>query len=365
MIYWYTLTPLDILMLRDAKPFSPQERAWASSVFPPNGHTIAGALSVLLNRKKENQFNLIGAFLCYNQSVLYLPRPLGFLKNIQLIPVDWDEKSPLHHVLSDPDKPRPLIKPSIHNGSDDEEDQLDLKFRQYLPYDVIQKYLQTGIINREDWLVKNIGEDKPWEEEVRSHNTMEKGTKQVKDADGYFVEKAIRLKTGWSLAIGIDQEIPNPVTLRLGGEGHRVVLQRCNILDKQWHDLQTKSNQNFEQGGKAIAYLVTAGVFERLHNNKATCKAWPWEWKLSCNNREGNLVSVATDKAVPISNRIQSTDNKSIPAPQVFAAPPGSQYYLNKPEPLYQARSDVPTKVQRWRKLGYSELLWINYQERN
>ncbi|MFN5658855.1 MAG: type III-B CRISPR module-associated Cmr3 family protein, partial [Pseudanabaena sp.] len=40
-MFWYKLTPLDVLMFRDAKPFSPQERAWAGSVFPPNNHAIA------------------------------------------------------------------------------------------------------------------------------------------------------------------------------------------------------------------------------------------------------------------------------------------------------------------------------------
>ncbi len=52
-MYWYKLTPLDVLMLRDAKPFSPQQRAWAGSVFPPNGHTLAGALRGLIGDKKD------------------------------------------------------------------------------------------------------------------------------------------------------------------------------------------------------------------------------------------------------------------------------------------------------------------------
>lgn len=30
-MFWYTLTPLDVLLLRDAKPFTPGERAWAGS----------------------------------------------------------------------------------------------------------------------------------------------------------------------------------------------------------------------------------------------------------------------------------------------------------------------------------------------
>ena len=45
---WYTITPLDVYVFKMLKPFTPGERAWAGSVFPPNGHTIAGALRKLL-----------------------------------------------------------------------------------------------------------------------------------------------------------------------------------------------------------------------------------------------------------------------------------------------------------------------------
>lgn len=95
------------------------------------------------------------------------------------------------------------------------------------------------------------------------------------------------------------------------------------------------------------------------------CRAWPWEWKLAhtvnSNQKAGNLVSVATDRAVPISCRLKSKENQSAPAPQVFAAPPGSMYYLNQPDQLFQDQSHAPEKVQRWRSLGYSELLWLSY----
>ena len=38
---WYTITPLDTVLFRDAKPFAPGERAWAGSVFPPPSQAIA------------------------------------------------------------------------------------------------------------------------------------------------------------------------------------------------------------------------------------------------------------------------------------------------------------------------------------
>jgi len=373
-MFWYTLTLLDLLLLRDAKPFTPGERAWAGSVFPPNGHTIVGALQGLLGK---NKFNIVGPFLCYENkgNSLYFPRPLGFVKSTPLVPLAWETQSHLHDaVLYDETQPCPLVKP-VNSTAEDEEDNLikrdisEVKFRQYLPYSVVKTYLETGKIEKDDWQV--IGgsyEDQPWTIETRSHNSIEAGTRQVKDADGYFVENAIRLHNGWSLAVGIDKNIETPTTLRLGGEGHRIILQRCDELGEQWTNLQQISQANFTSKTKSIAYLVTPGVFERNHKttiNNSLCRAYPWEWKLAHtankNQIPGDLVSVATEKPVPISCRFRDKDemNKSIPAPQVFAAPPGSLYYLNQPRSLFQ--NNEQTQVNKWRKLGYSELLWIPF----
>ena len=380
-MYWYKLTPLDILMLRDAKPFSPQERAWAGSIFPPNGHTIAGAFRGILGEKKD--FKIVGPFLCYQntENTLYLPRPLGFVKSVPLVPLTWETESYINNALWDKTQPCPLVRP--HNKKDDDDDDLvkgngvETKFRQYLPYCVVKKYLKTGKIDKNDWnIIKDSHEDKPWDEETRSHNSIEPGTKQVKDADGYFVEKAIRLHQNWSFAIGINHEITTPATIRLGGEGHRVIVESCPKLGEQWQELQNISRDNFQDDTKSIAYLVTPGVFERPHEDKQRgkvnlCRPYPWEWKL----KDGNFVSMSTDKAVPISCRIrEKQDNtksitKSIPAPQVFAAPPGSLYYLNKPQGLFQDNEKVhkngtneDNRVNNWRQLGYSEMLWIKYQ---
>ena len=378
---WYKLTPLDILMLRDAKPFSPQERAWAGSIFPPNGHTIAGAFRGILGEKKD--FKIVGPFLCYQntENTLYLPRPLGFVGSTQLVPLTWETESHINNALWDKTQPCPLVKP--HHKKDDDDDDLvkdngvETKFRQYLPYCVVKKYLETGKIDKNDWhIIKDSHEDKPWDEETRSHNSIEPGTKQVKDADGYFVEKAIRLHQNWSFAIGINHEIETPATIRLGGEGHRVMVESCPELGEQWQELKTISDGNFQANTQSIAYLVTPGVFERPHQNHPDhpekrinlCRPYPWEWKL----KDGIFVSMSTDKAVPISCRIrEKQDNtksitKSIPAPQVFAAPPGSLYYLNKPQGLFQDNeslaNDKKNRVNNWRQLGYSEMLWIQYQ---
>lgn len=367
-MYWYKLTPLDILMLRDAKPFSPQERAWAGSVFPPNGHAIAGALRGLLGEKKD--FRLTGPLLCrqnQGQNTLYFPRPLGFVKSTPLVPLVWEDKSHVHNALWDNNQPCPLVKPADAPRDDEEynsaKGQAD-DFRQYLPYEVVRDYLKTGKIKEKDWLVDSgRDEDKPWTIETRSHNTLEPGTRQVKDVDGYFVENAIRLRPHWSLAIGVDEQLPTPNTMRLGGEGHRTMIEYCPELTQQWAKIQGISQENFQSTHKSIAYLITPGVFERKHltrDNRFTslCRPYPWEWKLI----DGNFVTMSTDKPVPISCRIRSKDNPnhSIPAPQVFAAPPGSLYFLNQPQGLFQ--DDSQNRVNNWRRLGYSEMLWIKYK---
>jgi len=379
---WYTITPLDILLFRDAKPFTPGERAWASSTFPPNGHTIAGALRKLLGDKINLQ--ITGPFLCRDET-LYFSRPIGFVGSTPLVPLDWDEN---HHlkkqVLWDKQQPCPLVKPSDRNKEDERKDDEigNYKFRKYLPFTTVQNYLESGKINRGDWLTedKTKTEIKPWLVETRSHNAIQEGTRQVKDADGYFVENAIRLKEGWSLAIALNQAIETPAIIQLGGEGHRAILQRVEALDNQWQKLQDLSMKNFTKGqesfkegrkedGKSIAYLVTPGVFERRDSKDkrlSLCSAWPSEWKLAhavnSNQKIGPLVSVSTASALPISCRIREKDapEKSIPAPQVFAARPGSLYYLNQPQELFQEVTE--TKVNVWRQLGYSELFWINYK---
>lgn len=278
-MYWYTLTPLDVLLFRDAKPFTPGARAWSQSVFPPTGHAIAGALRGLLG--SSSQLKLIGPFLCHNSKTLYFPRPLGFVQKTPLAPLAWNPQSHLYQALmSDPCHPQPLVTLGMLTDDEDEDDDVipdsgtDGKYRQYLPYDVVRKYLETGQIDPQEWLVSFPHEDKPWTVETRTHNAIEVGTRQVKAADGYFVENAVRLHAGWSLAIALSLEIPTPATLRLGGEGHRAILQQCDRLGEQWKKLQDLSSANFDKKERSLAYLVTPGAFERKHDQKKSmCQA--------------------------------------------------------------------------------------------
>lgn len=407
---WYTITPLDVLMFRDAKPFSPGVRAWARGVFPPSGHTLAGAIRSLL--QTDAKVILRGPFLCREQpfhchrEMLYFPTPLGFDPTAEpapaeLTPLPWDTGHALGGLLqSDPERVQPMVQASwdLNRGGSKQ-----TRYSAYLPYPTIVHYLQTGRITPEQWQQAQLKETEspvPWQTETRSHNALEQGTRQVKDADGYFVENAVRLKDGWSLAVGIaplDKEqplsLPDRTVFQLGGEGHQALLERASVLDDQWQTLQTLSHQNFQQAGRAISYLITPGVFERCHGKrqsgqpheeKTLCRPYPWEWGLAQSEKKHPskvplLVSFATDKPLVINGRMhvssrhKNQDKINIPAPQVFAVQPGSQYYLEHPPPflgsdrwtygdvgLFQDSDQAPQPIRRWRELGYSELLWIH-----
>jgi len=370
-MYWYTLTPLDIWLFRDAKPFTPGERAWAGSVFPPNGHTIAGALRGLI--QSHHDLTLCGPFLCHNET-LHFPRPLNYIGTQRMAPIPWlqaqqrDHHS--HQMLWDRSRPAPLLSQLPSDSKKTQTEDL-FEYRQYLPWNAVQVLLQGKHLTQEDWYCPSGEKPQPWTVENRPHNAIRAGTRQVKESDGYFVENAIRLHTGWCLAIGIDsnthellQNCRLPTTVRLGGEGHQAFLERADTLDQQWKDLQAQSQKNFAQSKRSLAYLVTPGVFQRDIHGVSTCQAWPWEWKLAhttlANQKPGNLVSVATERPVPISGRLLGyKEGKNIPAPQAFAAPTGSVYYLNQPQTLFQDQPNV--KAHQWRRLGYSELLWISY----
>jgi len=354
-MHWYTLTPLDVWMFRDAKPFSPSERAWAATTFPPSGHTLAGALRSL----KDIDFRILGPFLCHDET-LHFARPYHYIGKVPLTPIPWLKNSPWQHALIDRDVPAPLVAPGQKQQEllKQQEDNKQ-KIRQLLPYSALLALLQGQSPGRE-WLRLADELESPWSIENRPHNAMQTGHRQVKDEEGFFTEKVVRLHPGWSLAIAVNQVLPE-TTVRLGGEGHRALLQKAPGLADQWRKLQEQSQSNFGRRDRVLAYLATPGVFERAREGmQMRCRAWPWEWKTD------TLVSVATEKPIPISTFIRGEDKDknpiSLPGPQVFAAPSGTVYYLEAPQPLFQDSATAPSHVQRWRKLGYTQLLWMPYQ---
>ncbi|MGA7953992.1 MAG: type III-B CRISPR module-associated Cmr3 family protein [Gloeobacterales cyanobacterium] len=79
---WYTIEPLDVLLFRESKPFSPGEGSWAKGLFPPMPVTVFQALRSTLpeyNRQERN-LDFLGPFLLDSEDTLWLPTPKDLLR---------------------------------------------------------------------------------------------------------------------------------------------------------------------------------------------------------------------------------------------------------------------------------------------
>jgi CRISPR-associated protein Cmr3 len=77
-LHWYAIDPLDVLLFRESKPFSPGEGSWAKGIFPPLPSTVFQALRSALDyygdRKENKNRNLefLGAFLMDSENNIAL-----------------------------------------------------------------------------------------------------------------------------------------------------------------------------------------------------------------------------------------------------------------------------------------------------
>ena len=80
-MHWYAIEPLDVLLFRESKPFSPGEGSWAKGIFPPLPSTVFQALRSTLpyygDGKKDKKRNLefLGPFLMDKENQIWLPTP--------------------------------------------------------------------------------------------------------------------------------------------------------------------------------------------------------------------------------------------------------------------------------------------------
>lgn len=372
---WYTLSPAEALTFKNAQFCTTQEHAPLMGEFPPNGHSIAAALRELL---QENAIiTLHGPFLCHAET-LYFARPQHYQQLRLHLPLVWlQEKtvpytSRTQHILWDRRKPAPLLPQNspdwVDNSTPMQPD------RAFVPYSAILKLLKNSPLTTEDLCCQPGESPYPWTVEIRSHST----------ANTLQIEQTIQFAPDWKFTFAVDdathhklQQLGNLLPLRLGQQKHPFWLEPAGEPCKQqWNEIQQHSQKNrriaessTHEAARVLAYLITPGLFERKHAGAATCRSFPWEWNLAYPIDEhqpaGALVSLAAPHPMPINCRSLSktTSAENVSTVQVFAAPAGSVYFMEYPVPLFQDQPFLKdgrlNKVHIWRKLGYSELLWL------
>lgn len=388
---WYAITPLDVLLFRDSRPFSPGEGSWAKGLFPPMPITVFHGLRSLLSQRttkaeRENRdLEFLGPFLCDAMGDLWLPTPKDL---VCLYPKDvgakkasdlWDEVRRLKPAPLDdgwkylafeqayPAPPAPMVvSQAIHQQAKDH------RLGEPLPWiraSRLAEYLQG---QENHWKAKDFSKEKPlfqadpWDIQVMPHIQMEKDKRQVLDADGYFTEVAVRMQPGWGFVAYLagPETVAENGVVRLGGEGHRAMVEKI-AEPEDWQALQPFQQTHSEN--HLLAYVLTPGLAQAQENTPLYA-SYPQDWR-DC------LQGCATDRAliwggVSKMNRsggqLKSGDkepDETAYIPQRAFVPPGTVYAF---EAAPESRSLLPkhpsNQKPNWLKtfesLNYGKLLW-------
>ncbi len=377
-MYWYSLTPLDVLLFRESKPFSPTEGSWAKGLFPPLPVTVFQAMRSALapcvtrEQRQDRDLSFIGPFLRQRaakatEATLWLPSP----KDLQCIFDDahdrkqsageWKEIVRLNPIEPDDDAWSTLsfsgeLSPMVLQDSPDGEVsppppwiKADALLNKYLPGNI--KALKPS-----DFC------DDPWQVQVLPHIHMQAGQRQVRTSVGYFTEVAVRLNAGWDLVAGLSQSVDDTV-VRLGGEGHRVVMQPlgegaiASTLEKLVAEPLSNSGED-----KTVAYLLTPGLATTAE--ASIYASYPANWA-------SQLRGCATDKPLMwggVSTLQRKTHESEAPhfalLPQRAFVPPGTVYVFEKvvDAEAVDTKALLPVGNSQWSKtfktLNYGKLLW-------
>jgi CRISPR-associated protein Cmr3 len=401
-MHWYTITPLDVLLFREAKPFSPGEGAWAKGLFPPMPIAVFQAMRSLLphsnGANKQRNLSFLGSFLQDDQENLWFATPKDLVsvctkrsgaeepnpdhkksaehweRLIRLQPLDHSYPAWQHLGFSDRPLP-PMVPPVLRQF--EQSDRSPDGNRQYLerheyicgkPKPWIRAKALTSYLKGERSFRLDDFTDDPWDVQILPHIHMQSNQRQVKDADGYFTEVAVRLKAGWGFGVGIaaDETAPalqteleqiKEAVIRLGGEGHRAFVSQRDI-PAQWKDLAefTHPTQALSQS----AYLVTPGLAQ-TQADRPVYGVCPHDWKES-------LLGCATDRQLlwgGISEiQRKNVDNREFGLlPQRAFVPPGTVYVFGDRLPE-QHEALLPkmqnNSLETFRRLNYGKLLWGN-----
>jgi CRISPR-associated protein Cmr3 len=381
-MFWYAIDPVDVLLFREAKPFSPGDGAWAKGLFPPLPSTVFQALRSTLPAKTQD-LDFIGTFLLDPQNRLCLPTPKD------LVAVSWgrkaqnadeydreddleDEASDWHrtlrlqpvdsadpawkHLVFDRQGLAPMVAPFSELQEEGVRREFFCRPYPWITAQALGEYLQGKELR--DPL--QFCED-PWDVQVLPHIQMQADKRQVKDEEGYFTEVAIRLKPGWRLVAGISQELP-PTVVRLGGEGHHAIVSPIELPD--WELLESDSPATGD-----FAYLLTPGLAAK---EESIYGVYPSDWHeylAGCVSDRPLLWGGVSkiDRRVP--NYESKSDREFALLPQRAFVPPGTVYRFKQIPPDVKAllpkaggnwlkSKDGGNWLTSFQKLNYGKLLW-------
>ncbi|WP_200868395.1 MULTISPECIES: type III-B CRISPR module-associated Cmr3 family protein [Microcystis] len=385
MMDWYTISPLDVLLFREAKPFSPGDGSWAASQFPPLPVTVFQALRSSLphygdNRAdKRRDLEFIGPFLVNGDGTLWLPAPKdllgikpiarsedmeedasGWTRLVRLVgatevKVGATEVNAWQFVCYPKDRLPPMVPPELTG-----------EFVCGSPLPWIKASALLDYLDHRGELRKEDFHENPWDAQVLPHIHMEEGQRQVREAEGYFTEVAVRLRPGWQFVVGVGNNSPLPESfvVRLGGEGHRAIVSRAipEALPSVLEELMARPVPERAAPG-TFAYLLTPGL-ARVETG-AKYGVYPTAWRehlRGCVSDRALLWGGVSSVRRKGRDAIAKDDPEFALVPQRAFVPPGTVYLFESLPPslthlLPDLDLDSPWRETFYR-LNYGKLLW-------
>ncbi|MBD2580120.1 type III-B CRISPR module-associated Cmr3 family protein [Oscillatoria sp. FACHB-1406] len=390
---WYAIAPLDVLLFREAKPFSPGEGSRAESQFPPFPTPVFQALrsgrqtDENAPNPQHRDLEFIGPFLLDETLTLWLPTPKDLVgvkqgrenddendeseeasgwKRLERLVSCTDTNIPSWQYVCYPsDSLSPMVPPELKK-----DEYICGSPSPWMKISALLNYFNGGTVFKQE----DFCED-PWDVQILPHIQMESGQRQVREEDGYFTEVATRLKPGWQLVAGMEGNFTpsTPFVARLGGEGHRAMVTRieepalltdlkalCERPLPQTTEEKTTEEKTTDK--KTFAYLLTPGL-ARV-GDEDIYGAYPSAW-------QAYLRGCASDRALLWGGvtLARSTDTATGQEKKEFAllpqrafVPPGTVYLFESlpPEPrvLLPPRDERHNWLQTFYRLNYGKLLW-------
>ncbi|NES01749.1 MAG: CRISPR-associated protein [Okeania sp. SIO2F4] len=378
---WYKLTPLDVLLFRESKPFTPGEASWAKGIFPPLPSTVFQALRTALPtynpKQPKRDLEFLGPFLMDSSHTLWLPTPKDLLAVANKREEDneqdeskfkdsaktWDNVTRLvpsdtlgniWKHLENSQSISAMVPPELENQF------VCGRPQPWIKATALCKYLQG-----ENSLKPNDFEDDPWDVQILPHIDMQVGTRQVKAESGYFTEVATRMKSGWHFVASLSAELEETV-VRLGGEGHRTLVTPINT-PSGWRGLENYEQQ--QNGESSFAYLLTPGLAE-AKIGEPIYGVYPqtWQEKLAgcVSDRPlmwGGVSNIQRKIAEEGKKATEKGEAEFSLLPQRAFVPPATVYVF-KDEFLNEQHEQqlIPTVDSDWattfQMLNYGKLLW-------
>ncbi|WP_218079708.1 type III-B CRISPR module-associated Cmr3 family protein [Anthocerotibacter panamensis] len=372
MMHWHIVEPLDVLLFREAKPFSPGAGSWAKSLFPPMPITVFQALRSALEQYTNTQqsqrrdLEFLGPFLINGEDDLWLPTPKDLLAVKTRSP---SEKETPNDNLSDKSNDwefthRLLPIPEQHKYVFADDDLQVMVPPQLAPNEFIcgrpepwikeealVKYLKGDTLQESDEFCDN-----PWGSQVLPHILIQDDKRQVAEEAGYFTEVAVRMKSGWRFACALSVRLPQ-TTVRLGGEGHRALVYHAPSSVTEAYQALGPFEKRPDTA--KFAYLLTPALAEV---SSGVYSVYPNNWK-------EHLSGCVSDRAVlwggvSALRRKVGTDQTSPPEfallPQRAYVPAGTVYrFKGKGPPNNRLLPVLDTPwLDTLRSLNYGKLLW-------